>query len=371
MRKGIARLVVAVGTTVSVAATASFAVGEGLGVPPSLATGLPARWALVASSTSASISVYSIEANGALTRRSTAAADPRPGPIAVHPNRRFVYVGSSTVQTFAFDATAGVLAPLASRNVLGLPDTAHSSHSVAMEPRGRFLYVPDTSTRSIHAFAIDPDTGDLSALPGSPIAMTLPPSAIAFDPEGRFAFVSHAVDGSVSVYQVQPTGDLSAVGAPIKTLGHPQGMSVHPSGRYLYVAHGDGANVSAWTIGNDGALAPIDGSPFRVGLDPYYTAVGADGQTLYVSDPLLERVYIRHIDTWTGALSELTPPSRIDAGNNVGPLRVDPAGRFVYVAASAPSDVWAYAIDATGGLAPVAGAPFAMDASASGLALVP
>jgi 6-phosphogluconolactonase (cycloisomerase 2 family) len=331
-----------------------------------------ARWALVTSRSSASLSVYSIDGNGALTLRSTAVTDVRPGRIAVHPNGRFVYVGGARLQTFAFDAASGVLAPLASRNWLGRPDDADLSHWVAIEPQGRFLYLPDAVGRAIHSFTIDPATGDLSTVAGSPVATSLPPDAIAFDPGGRFAFVTHFVDGSLTAYRVRTNGTLSPVfGSPFKTLPYPQGMSVHPSGRFLYVAHGNNATISGWTVGSDGALAPLDGSPFRVGLDPYYTAIAPDGQTLYASDPLLERVYIRRIDTSIGFLSELAPPSRADAGDNVGDLRVDPSGRFVYVVSSVPSGVWAFAAAGRSGLAPAPGSPFAVDPDAAGIAIVP
>jgi 6-phosphogluconolactonase (cycloisomerase 2 family) len=100
-------------------------------------------------------------------------------------------------------------------------------------------------------------------------------------------------------------------------------------------------------------------------------ATSADGRTLYISDPLLERILLRRIDTATGALSELSPAS-VAAGNNVGPMRVHRSGRFLYAAAAIfPSAVFAYVVDGTGLLSPVAGSPFAGDPALTGLALVP
>jgi 6-phosphogluconolactonase len=356
------------------AVAVALAVPAGLGARHAAAQDpRPARWALATSDLGNSASVYAIDA-GRLALRATVATAGEPRAIAVHPNGRFVYLASqatASVQILRFDPasgtlTAGVLVPLPGN----APDPG--PEVVAVEPLGRFLYVTNRGSNTLQGFRIDPATGDLSPLPGFPIAAGTQPYDIVFDPHGSRAFVSNVVDATISAYRLRFTGTLTPVpGSPFATpLEHPEGLAVDPSGRFLFVTHVLRSAVSAFRFDHRGVLAPVPGSPFAAGADPIAAATSTDGRALYVSDAAIETVLMRRIDAQTGALSPMAPP-RVSAGNNVNLVRADPSGRFVYVGASQPGAIYSYAVDAAGVLTPVAGSPVAVDGGVRWLALVP
>jgi DNA-binding beta-propeller fold protein YncE len=338
-----------------------------------VASGSPAqaRWALSTNTTLNSVTVYAIaDGTGELSLHSMVSADGGPGAVAVHPSGRFAFVasiGTQTVQAFAIDRAAGTLTAVGS---VAVPGAASHPFGIAVDPLGRFVYVTSTGSSTLAGYWIHPLTGRLSPLPGFPVATGLSPHEIVFDRFGRHAFVSNWGAGTISAYHVGWNGRLTPVaGSPFATTPHPEGLAVHPTGRVLYAAHGDNGRVSAFVIGADGALAPAEGSPFPVGLDPFGVACSRDGRTLYVSEPALESVQMRRIDQTTGGLVAMSP-SYVPAGNNVRTIRVDPSGRFLYVAAVFPSAIFAYAIDHNGVLTPLAGSPYMTDSGLEGLALV-
>ena len=84
---------------------------------------------------------------------------------------------------------------------------------LAIEPQGKTLYAVNELTReeegsgTISAFAIDPDTGDLTFL-NKQSSHGLAPAYVSIDPAGQFAFVANYATGTVAVLPVQPNGEL-------------------------------------------------------------------------------------------------------------------------------------------------------------------
>jgi DNA-binding beta-propeller fold protein YncE len=119
-----------------------------------------------------------------------------------------------------------------------------------------------------------PSTGALSAVKRSPFTAGIYPFGIAIDPTGKFLYVANEVNtettansGSSSVYacKINPsTGTLSEVrGSPFATGTDPYGIAVDLKGKFLYVSNHVSANVSAFTINPNtgGALSEVSGSP--------------------------------------------------------------------------------------------------------------
>jgi 6-phosphogluconolactonase (cycloisomerase 2 family) len=59
---------------------------------------------------------------------------------------------------------------------------------IAIDPSGRFLYVGCHNSALINAFTIDPDSGALSPVPGSPFAAPGNPLFVLVDPSGQFLY---------------------------------------------------------------------------------------------------------------------------------------------------------------------------------------
>jgi DNA-binding beta-propeller fold protein YncE len=95
------------------------------------------------------------------------------------------------------------------------------------------------------------------------------------DPCGKFAYVAN-FGGGVSGYTINPTtGALTPIaGSPFAAGNGPNIVAVDPSGKFAYVTNFSGNNVSGYTIDpSTGALTAIAGSPFAAGGEPFSVAI--------------------------------------------------------------------------------------------------
>jgi 6-phosphogluconolactonase len=133
------------------------------------------------------------------------------------------------------------------------------------------------------AYNVDGNTGALAAAPGASLEF-VPPDApfdstnpylnsFAIDPRGRLAYVTQNGSDSISIYGIEPTtgalhpiagSPFPANSAPNILLGH---MAVDPLGHTLYVTNSSTTQhlygVAAYTLDQStGALTlPVNGSP--------------------------------------------------------------------------------------------------------------
>jgi DNA-binding beta-propeller fold protein YncE len=299
---------------------------------------------------------------------------------------QFVYVvnsGGNNVSAYSIGSN-GALIP-----VPGSPFATESgSVSVAVDPRGRFVYVANgffsRVPSTISAFSIGPD-GALRPVPGSPFPTgTGPvrggPGLMAVDPTGRFLYVTNGffsnnpdfpLVGNISAFGIGPDGTLTPVsGSPFAaapTVGAPGLVAVDPTGRFAYVISED-ANLVSWvssySIGSNGALTPL-ASPFPGGLEATSVVVDPKGKFVYlvvaeVSGPGENGVIFGYSIGSSGALINL--PGHVLTGGGPFSAAVDPTGRFVYVANSFGGGILAYTIASDGALSPFLGSLVANEA---------
>ena len=90
-----------------------------------------------------------------------------PRHFAFHPGGKFAYSNleaSSQITAFAYDALQGTLTELETLSTLPEPVAGNSTAEIQVHPNGRFVYVSNRGHNSIAMFAIDPQTGRLTAL---------------------------------------------------------------------------------------------------------------------------------------------------------------------------------------------------------------
>lgn len=147
--------------------------------------------------------------------------------FTVDGNGKFLYVGeqSTTIHGFMIDQNTGALSPmLGSPFSLGIA-TPHADSS------GKFLFGvagfadEGTSTDAhIHVFTIDPTTGAPAEISGSPFATAAPPLDFAISPNGKFVYTFGTTSASAAApiegFQIDPTsGALTALtGSPFTSL---------------------------------------------------------------------------------------------------------------------------------------------------------
>lgn len=343
--------------------------------PKAFSIDVTGRFAYVASG-SGELITYAIDQNsGALTEvaNSRVAIGTSFGGLVLERNGRFVYAFDSaagTISAFAINATTGAPAALA-----GNPIAAGSNITVlGTHPNGRFVYAkrgPQTQTvaNGVVVFAINETTGAIGEIAGSPFDVSANPLAIAFDGTGRNMYAGHllvqaAPEFNVRGYAVNPdTGALTTIsGSPFASPAYPISLDVDSAGKYLYVANTQNNQLSAYSINNsDGSLSQLVGSPSNVGASPSFvttdddtTPLSLSSKFVYVTDPAGSvRSFTIAAD---GTLSPGTVPS-MTANAPLG-MTLDPQGRFAYVADSGANALRIYAVNAsTGTLTETAASP--------------
>jgi 6-phosphogluconolactonase (cycloisomerase 2 family) len=132
---------------------------------------------------------------------------------------------------------------------------------------GKFLYAADASVAAaaIFGFSVDPGTGALTSLGGSPLTL---PSCDYLVADQTGAYLYATTGESVFGYGIdRNTGALSPLpGFPVTVGANATTLSIDPTNQYLYVGNAGAGTVSGFALNAaTGALTTIPGSPFAVG----------------------------------------------------------------------------------------------------------
>jgi 6-phosphogluconolactonase (cycloisomerase 2 family) len=216
-------------------------------------------------------------------------------------------------------------------------------------------------------YFIDRDTGALTAVSGSPVALGATPTSVAVAPSGKFVYVTTRSNGIVG-FAVQSNGSLVKIaGSPFPTQELPTTVVVSAAGNYVYVADWSGGTVDAYSINSvNGALTPVPGEPYSPpngecggctdGGAPFTLTTDRNGNFLIVPGFEGGGVNVYKIDHADGSLS-LVPGSpfisRIVHPEEIGPepysVTVDADNRFVYLYEQHDADIAVFSLNPTTG----------------------
>jgi 6-phosphogluconolactonase len=232
------------------------------------------QYLLVTNTVSDNISVYSIDGGtGALTEVAGSPFFAHIGPttMVITPSGKFVYVANPLGYVTGFSFSAGVLTEVA-----GSPFAAGAGVSaLTVDATGSFLYTANTTANTVSGFRIDSTTGTLTSLQGSPYSSTAgsAPSTIAIDTRNTIVYVTTPGSSfSIWAFTIDPTtGVLTAVrGSPFNLVsGGGLFLQMEPRGNFFYVASQSKAEIAGFQY-NAGSGTPtaITGSPFKTGSTP-------------------------------------------------------------------------------------------------------
>jgi 6-phosphogluconolactonase (cycloisomerase 2 family) len=208
-----------------------------------------------------------------LTKSSSVAIGNGPLFGAMTPDGAHYYQTVSSlaqVAGFSVSASDGSLTPIS-----GSPfSTGFFPRTLAIDPASKFLYATISSSfmgtsSSVYAYTIDAASGGLTAVANSPFTAGENPVSATVDVSGRFLFVANnantANGNSVSAFSIDPdTGVLTPVpGSPFAASPFPLFVAADPSGQYVYVGLDTSPGIAAFVINQKtGALTPMAGSPF-------------------------------------------------------------------------------------------------------------
>ena len=278
------------------------------------------------------------------------------GNPTTHPASEFLYAASENgITAFPFNSSTGAL------------DTSFQAASVftatdplanmVPDPTGKFLFACGLGNSSIEAFSLNAETGVLEPISSSTLSIQgFSGCTLSIDPTGKFLYIATSV--GVSAFTVNPaTGVLSSVaGSPFSDGSVLRESAIDPSGKLLYaISNNTTSNtISVFSINSSsGALTPIAGSPFQMAINgtAYSVVVHPSGQFLYVSFPQSEEIAAWSINVSTFAMTVVAGspfPSGVISGDAPNSLLVTPSGGFLY-ALSGGATVFGFSVDANSG----------------------
>ena len=165
------------------------------------------------------IMIYRFDSRaGTLVNHGMVEMKPGSGPrhLTFHQNNRVAYVISeldSTMTSFAYDSTHGVLRPQQTISTLpaGYSEPSYCA-DLHVSPSGRFLYGSNRGHDSIVVFAIDKRSGELTLVEHVPTGGKWPRN-FTIDPTGTFLLAANQRSDSVVTFRMDPeTGRLKSTG---------------------------------------------------------------------------------------------------------------------------------------------------------------
>lgn len=243
--------------------------------PIALVMSPTAPFLYVANQTSGDISAYTVDpgAGGLGTVQGSPfliTPATNPSAIAISPSGNLLFTANATqgtVAAFTISST-GQLAEVA-----GSPFSAGAGSTpvaIAVERTGRFLYVADKAHNAVVGFAIQ-NNGTIALLSGSPFATGASPAGLAVDPQGSLLYTANAVSNDVTGFAIDPNSGALGVltGSPFPTGGiGPSGITVNSNTSVVYVTDQTTHDIAALGILSGGVLKPLAGSPFGVATAP-------------------------------------------------------------------------------------------------------
>ncbi|MEJ0048459.1 MAG: beta-propeller fold lactonase family protein [Rhodospirillales bacterium] len=336
---------------------------------------LAATFVYVANADDGDIGVYALGADGQLTPGPRVKAGNLVMPMAVSPDKRFLYASVRSkpfsVHTFAIDAKSGGLQPvsvspladsmpyisvdragrflfgasyggnLVSVNAIGgdgrpaaeaqqVIPTGRNAHSVRIDGSNRFVFVPTLGSDEIFQFVFDPVSGRLAS--NTPAVALLKPGTgprhLLFSADNRFLYVLNELLGTVTQFALDArTGLLSELGS---VSGLPPDSKMVP-GAPRGAVGGPNAPLPRNTD-NDVWAADIHGTP--------------DGRFLYISERTGSTLGGFSVERDSGKLTYIGSTSTEKQPRG---FAIDPTGRYLIATGEKSDTISVYAIDGANG----------------------
>lgn len=308
--------------------------------------------------------------------------------LATSRARSFAYVGTYTGKDgngegiYLFTAHPGTGELSNRRLVARTPNPSW----IVIHPSRKYLYAVNEvadfhgNSGSVSAFAIQPNTGDLSAL-NTVSSEGAGPAHMSLDAAGKYAFVANYAGGTIAVLPIHADGSLGAAVDVLRdkgSIGSTRATSAPPgsfaiSGHdaphaHMIAADPQGKFVLATDLGQDrlyvyrfnsttGKLTPLEHQPFvslPTGDGPRHFAFHPNGRWLYTIQEEASTVVFFHFDPATGRLAAQQTVSSLPPGfagsSFASEILLSPDGKTLYAANRLHDTIAIFAIRADGRL---------------------
>ena len=223
---------------------------------------------------------------------------------------------------------------------------------MALSPDRRFLYAASRSKPySVHAYSIDPATGALALLSTSPLAESFP--YISLDKTGRFLLGASYGAHLISVNAVGNDGRVATEPLQVIPVGrHAHSIRVDESNKFAYVPTLGSDAIFQFAF--DARTGKLTSNTPAVALmkpmtGPRHFITSRDNKFLYALSELQGTVTTFALDGKTGLLAEVSSASGLPPDTKLGPgaPRAPISGPNAPPPRNADNDIWAADIHMT------------------------
>jgi len=265
-------------------------------------------------------------------------------PVAA---KTFVYVSNAqdgNIDAYAMDKSSGALTPI------GKIDAGKLVMPMAVSPNRKFLYaVVRSEPFRVLTYAIDPATGALTQKASAPLPDSMPYDSV--DATGRFLFTASYGGDKIAVSPIGESGVVEA--AAIQVL--PTGRNAHAiladrTNKFVYVPNLGANQILQFLFdAKTGKLTPNAPAavPAGPGDGPRHLVFASDNKYLYVLNELTGNVAQFAIDQGTGVLTAIgsvasvPPEAGLVPGKPQAPVGSAPAPGAAAPQADDKLKIWA------------------------------
>ena len=295
----------------------------------------------------------------------------------------FVYTNNdrapNSVSAFSVGAN-GALTPVPGSPFLtggsGVGGGFFASNRITTAIVKNFLYAANSGSNNVTAFSVNPATGVLTSVPGSPFATGGSADgfgiSLSTTPDDKFLIAANGASVNITVYSIAANGALSPVAGSPFSAGPGNildAIKVTPDSKFLAVARPGAPNaVSMFSISPLGGLTPVPGSPFPAGGTGSATGIdcNCNSNHLFIGEANFGSTIVSvQAIALNGGLSPVAGSPFIGPGSNSNVAVLSPDDSKLFVSNQGSSTVTAFGVAASGALTLVPGSPFPAPGSAA------
>jgi 6-phosphogluconolactonase (cycloisomerase 2 family) len=194
----------------------------------------------------------------------------------------------------------------------------------------KFLYVANSESDNISAFAVNPETGELKEVAGSPFPAIDGVSTLAATPDGNYLFAGGESAPSLATFQIDEAGRLR----PLPGTAIPEGvkatqLEVSGAGTFLFVVDRENGMITTFRVdGKSGQLTKTSAPSLKLADGLRMIAADASGRFLFAADAAGDKIRTVGINPETGELAEV-PGSEVATDGQPRALALSSGSLFV------------------------------------------